>query len=78
MNRMASVEYLGVTLKPQLFFNKNINNIRNKDFSKLGCVNHCNDFINLYALKKYLFFTGPRSQIEYVTLIWSPNTIILM
>ena len=68
-----SAKYLGITLTPDLKWNKHINNITNKANSMLGILRR-NLRISSHTVKTHAYQALVRPHIEYASSVWDPHT----
>ena len=68
-----TAKYLGITLTPDLKWNKRINNITNKANSMLGILRR-NLRISSHTVKTHAYQTLVRPHMEYASSVWDPHT----
>ena len=67
-----TAKYLGITLTPDLKWNKHINNITNKANSMLGILRR-NLRISSYTVKTHAYQALARPHMEYASSVWGPH-----
>ena len=68
-----TAKYLGITLTPDLKWNKHINNITNKANSMLGILRR-NLRISSHTVKTHAYQALVRPHMEYASSVWDPHT----
>ena len=66
-------KYLGITLTPDLKWNKHINNITNKANSMFGILRR-NLRISSHTVKTHAYQALVRPHMEYASSVWDPHT----